>query len=165
VSESLINAFENGDKRKEVWLGSVTGETQTFYYPYKYKQNSNQGTSSEYSVMIRLEELYLIRAEARLKRSNLVGAKSDINKIRNRAELPEVVSNNENELLEILLNERRIELFCELGHRFFDLKRTGKINATLTPVKLGWNETDILWPLPESELLLNPNLLPQNSGY
>jgi hypothetical protein len=162
---SLIDAFELGDLRKEKWVGSVTADDTTWYYPYKYKQNSNEATSSEYSIMIRLEELYLIRAEARLKQGNIDGAKADINKIRNRAGLPDVISDIEEELLDAILQERRIELFSELGHRFFDLKRTDKINAVLSPIKQGWNATDVLLPIPESELLLNPNLLPQNPGY
>jgi hypothetical protein len=52
-----------------------------------------------------------------------------------------------------------------LGHRFFDLKRLGMLDSVLTLEKPGWNTTDALFPLPESELLLNPNLLPQNDGY
>jgi len=165
ISENLVDTFEPGDMRKEKWLGSISGESDTWYYPYKYKQHSNEALSSEYSIMIRLEELYLIRAEARLNLGDLEGAKADINKIRNRAELPDVVASTEQELLDAILQERRIELFCELGHRFFDLKRTGKINTVLSAMKPGWNATDVLWPLPESELLLNPNLLPQNNGY
>jgi hypothetical protein len=165
LSENLLEAFEPGDMRKEKWLGSVSSESHLWYFPYKYKQNTNESVSSEYSIMIRLEELYLIRAEARLKQGNLDGAIVDINKIRNRAGLPDVLDGNEDELMDAILQERRIELFSELGHRFFDLKRTGKINTVLSPLKLGWNSTDVLLPIPESELLLNPNLLPQNPGY
>jgi hypothetical protein len=165
LNENLINAFEAGDLRIEKWVGSVTTDNEIWYYPYKYKQYTNEAVSSEYSIMIRLEELYLIRAEALLKQGNIDGAKADINKIRNRAGLSDVISDNEEELLDAILHERRIELFCELGHRFFDLKRTGKINAVLSPIKQGWNATDVLLPIPESELLLNSNLLPQNQGY
>jgi hypothetical protein len=59
--------------------------------------------------------------------------------------------------------ERRHELFTEHGHRFFDLKRNGALNTVLPIVKLGWNGTDVHWPIPESELLANPNLT-QNPG-
>ena len=109
--------------------------------------------------------MYLIRAEARVFFGDLEGAKNDLNKIRNRASLANTPAETEQELLDAIIQERRIEFFSELGHRFFDLKRTGKINNTLSPVKLGWNVMDALWPIPESELLLNPNLLPQNPGY
>lgn len=165
MTEHLLNAFESGDMRKERWIDSVSGENDTYYYPFKYKQNTYEAVSTEYSIMIRLEELYLIRAEARLKLGDSEGAKEDINKIRNRAALPNLIAATHQELLDAILHERRVELFCELGHRFFDLKRTGKIDMVLSAIKPGWNPTDILWPLPESELLLNPNLLPQNPGY
>jgi hypothetical protein len=45
------------------------------------------------------------------------------------------------------------------------LKRSGQIDAVLSPIKTGWNATDKLFPLPQNELSVNPNLLPQNSGY
>src|SRR5690606_13132793 len=64
MAERLINAFESGDIRKERWVGSVSAENTTYYFPNKYKQNTFESVSTEYSIMIRLEELYLIRAEA-----------------------------------------------------------------------------------------------------
>lgn len=164
LSIYLIDAFEPGDLRKEHWIGSVT-EEETWYYPFKYKQSVPEATSSEYSILFRLEELYLIRAEARIHLGDLDGAKNDINKIRNRASLADTSANTDIQLIDAVIQERRIEFFSELGHRFFDLKRTGLINAVLSPVKPGWNAMDVLWPIPESELLLNPNLLPQNPGY
>lgn len=165
LSESLIATFETGDLRKANWVGSISESGQIWHYPYKYKQFTTEGTSSEYSILFRLEELYLIRAEARVHLGDFEGAKSDINKIRNRASLPNTSAETSEELLTAIIQERRVEFFTELGHRFFDLKRTGLLNSTLSSVKLGWNSTDILWPIPESELLLNPSLLPQNPGY
>lgn len=165
LSTFLIDAFESGDLRKEHWTESVSDNGETWYYPFKYKQSATEATSSEYSILFRLEEIYLIRSEARIYLGDLDGAKNDINKIRNRASLPDTSAETEQQLIDAVIQERRIEFFSELGHRFFDLKRTGKINNTLSPVKPGWNTTDVLWPIPESELLLNPNLLPQNPGY
>src|SRR5690606_19066848 len=109
-------------------------------------------------------EQYLIRAEARAQLSNIAGAQADLNKIRIRAGLGETLASSQNELLTAILQERRFELFTEHGHRFFDLKRTGNLDNVLGS-KPGWNTTDRLFPLPEKELLLNPNLLPQNPGY
>ncbi|MGQ2981863.1 RagB/SusD family nutrient uptake outer membrane protein [Flavobacterium sp.] len=161
----LINAFEPGDLRRDHWIGSATDGNETWYYPYKYKQSAPEAASSEYSILFRLEEMYLIRAEARAHLGDTAGTKEDINKIRSRASLADTPAISEQQLIAAILQERRIELFSELGHRFFDLKRTGQINAALAGVKPGWDPTDIVWPIPESELLLNPNLLPQNSGY
>ncbi|WP_231559634.1 RagB/SusD family nutrient uptake outer membrane protein [Flavobacterium rivuli] len=49
--------------------------------------------------------------------------------------------------------------------RFFDLQRTGTLDAALSGIKPGWNTTDMLWPLPQSELIISPGLAPQNPGY
>jgi len=95
----------------------------------------------------------------------LVGALEDLNAVRNRAGLTDVVVNSEDELLEAILHERRVELFTEQGHRWFDLKRTGRVSEVLGSLKSGWEDTDVLLPVPESELQANPNLLPQNQGY
>jgi len=35
----------------------------------------------------------------------------------------------------------------------------------LGDIKANWKNTDLLLPIPENELELNPNLLPQNPGY
>lgn len=161
----LMNAFETGDQRKNHWVGTVSDGTQNWYFPNKYKLNNNTGSSEEYSILFRLEEVYLIRAEARAQQGNNIGAKEDLNKIRSRAGLANTTANTKQEILEAILQERRVELFTEQGQRWFDLKRNGQSNSVLAPIKTGWNPTDILWPLPETELLLNSNLLPQNPGY
>ena len=64
----------------------------------------------------------------------------------------------------------RIELFAEWGHRWLDLKRTGKIDDVMTaatPLKNGggqWHSYQQYYPIPLTELQLNPNLV-QNPGY
>lgn len=165
LSHSLIESFEPGDLRRDHWVGTVTDGLQTWCFPNKYKENNNTGSSREYSILFRLEEIYLIRAEARTHLGNISGAQEDLNKIRHRAGLSDTPAVTQSELLEAILKERQIELFTELGHRWFDLKRFGVASEVLEKRKTGWNSTDILWPLPQSELLLNGNLLPQNPGY
>lgn len=161
----LVAAFEAGDLRRSHWIGTVTDGTNYWYYPNKYKENGNTGSSVEYSILFRLEELYLIRAEAKAQLGDLEGSKDDLNKIRNRAGLANTTVVTQQELLEAVLEERRKEFFTELGHRWFDLKRTGNADGVLSAKKPGWDAKDLLWPLPENELLLNENLLPQNPGY
>lgn len=165
LSSSLISSFEAGDLRRTSWVGTVTKGGLSWYYPFKYKLNNATASSTEYSILFRLEEQYLIRAEAYAQLGNLEKSKLDLNKVRNRAGLSNTAALTQEELLTAILKERRVELFTELGHRWFDLKRTGLSNAVLSLVKPGWQSTDVLWPLPEAELLLNPNLLPQNAGY
>lgn len=163
ISNELINAFEPSDLRKTKWTKAVTNGTDTRYHPFKYKQASG-GTATEHSIVLRVAELYLIRAEARANEGNLISAKEDLNQIRNRAGLSNTTAVTQTEILSAIAKERQIELFAEHGHRFFDLKRTNQINEVLS-FKPGWDSTDVLFPLPEAELLLNPNLNPQNPGY
>ncbi|MCD0474051.1 RagB/SusD family nutrient uptake outer membrane protein [Flavobacterium sp. EDS] len=164
LSESLMNSFTVSDLRKTNWTAPVTNGTKTWYYAFKYKESKASTTSKEYSIVLRLTEQYLIRAEARAQLGDLIGAKEDLNKIRKRAGLSNATVNSKEEILESILQERRKEFFTEYGHRFFDLKRTGKLDTVLS-TKPGWNITDNLLPIPESELTLNPNLKPQNPGY
>lgn len=165
LSPLLLNAFEPGDQRKTKWVGSVSKGTDTWYFAYKYKENKATTVSKEYSILFRLEEMYFVRAEAQARLGKLALAAADLNKIRNRAGLDNTMASTESELITAIIKERRIEFFTELGHRWLDLKRTGQLDAVLTAVKPGWNTTDALWPLPENELRLNPNLRPQNTGY
>lgn len=164
LREELYTSFANDDLRKSHWIASVTDGTNTWYHANKYKQNTNTGTSVEYSIVFRLAEQYLIRAEARARQGELSNAKQDLDMVRNLAGLPNTTANTEAEIIEAVQQERRFELFTEYGHRFFDLKRNGTLNTVLPVVKLGWNSTDVHWPIPETELLANPNLT-QNSGY
>ncbi len=165
LSENLLNAFEPSDLRKELWISTVSDGAEEWYHAYKYKQQFPTASSEEYSIMFRLAEQYLIRAEARVHMGNIEGAKSDMNKVRTRAGLPNAVASSPPELLTAILRERRFELFTEQGHRWFDLKRSGHAPSVLSPLKPGWTNNDILLPIPETELLLNNNLLPQNPGY
>ncbi len=178
----LLNSFEAGDNRKTVWVGSYTKSSTTYYYPYKYKNNVTGSAVTENLVVLRLAEQYLIRAEARAHQSDISGAVSDINALRTRARgastiavpnpLPALPANIAPvALLTAILHERQVELFSEWGHRWFDLKRTGNLDAVMggpggvTAAKGGtWTSDDALLPLPISEILINPNLK-QNPGY
>lgn len=165
LSNFLLDDFEDNDLRFNNWLGSVTNDNDTWYYPFKYKLNISTGSSQEYSVLFRLAELYLIASEASARLNNLTEAGNYINPIRNRAMLEPIESISQNDYIDAIVEERRIELFSEMGHRFFDLKRTEKANETLSTIKPNWNANRLFFPIPESELILNPNLKPQNDGY
>lgn len=164
LKNKLIAAFEPGDNRRQNWIGEISDQGTIYYYPHKYKQNVTTGTSLEYSVVLRLAEQYLIRSEARAHQGDLIGALQDLNTIRNKAGLGDSTAENVTTVLAAISHERQIEFFTEYGHRFFDLKRTGKLDQ-LNSSKPGWDNNDILWPLPETELLSNPALAPQNPGY
>src|SRR5690606_3040152 len=122
-----------------------------------------------YSMVLRLAELYLIRAEAKLRLGDLHGAISDLDVIRRRANSPLISeinpTANSKELEQLLLEERRKELFTEWGHRWMDLKRWGTAEKVLGKTKGNSIKTNALnYPIPEEERSKNPNLS-QNSGY
>jgi hypothetical protein len=165
LSENLVNSFASDDLRRTNWIKPITDQTTTWYHAYKYKEYNTTSVSKEYSVVFRLAEQYLIRAEARAEQGDLIGAKEDLNKIRLRAGLSDTNSVTQQEILEAILQERRWEFFTECGQRFFDLKRSGQLETTLSGLKPGWNSTDSLFPIPQTELSTNPNLYPQNPGY
>jgi starch-binding outer membrane protein, SusD/RagB family len=165
ITSYLLDAFETGDKRKVAgnWVQSNTVSGQTYFYPYKYKQRTNP-TAESYKVF-RLAEQYLIRAEAKAQQNKLISATSDINIIRNRAGLLSLTLNqDQSQILSAIEQERRVELFCEWGNRWYDLKRTDKASEVLGPIKPDWQITDVFFPIPLNELNLNSNLA-QNPGY
>jgi tetratricopeptide (TPR) repeat protein len=167
ISMQLYHAFEDGDLRKTFWVGLY----QKYHFPFKYKVKLDS-ILSEYSVVFRLAEQYLIRAECRAQLGKLMEAISDVDMIRKRAGLPLLAdthaATDKTDLLNAVLKERQIELFAEQGHRWFDLKRTKTVDATMrvvTPLKGGiWKTEMQVWPLPYTELMKNPNLK-QNPGY
>ncbi|RNL90675.1 RagB/SusD family nutrient uptake outer membrane protein [Sinomicrobium pectinilyticum] len=163
LSDVILASFEEKDQRREVWVGDFTEGTDTWFFPYKYKVAVGE-TLTEYSMVLRLAEQYLIRAEARAQQGNLNGAQEDLNIIRHRAGLVDAPAVSQTELLDAILQERRIEFFAEWGHRWFDLKRTGQADAVLGAAKPNWEPTDALYPIPEQEILNNPNIT-QNTGY
>ncbi|MBF4494169.1 RagB/SusD family nutrient uptake outer membrane protein [Flavobacterium sp. JLP] len=157
--------FETGDARKTNWTISVAASDGVLYLaPRKYK-NAYVTTPVERSTVIRLAELYLIRAEARVKSNDITGAQQDINVIRNRALLPSTTLTDPTQLLALIALERERELFAEFGHRWFDLKRTGTIDQVLgATAGKTWTSADSLFPIPETAIRSNP-FLTQNSGY
>lgn len=164
VTNALLNSFESGDNRKSIWLGKNVVGGQDYYYPFKYKQRLSTPVT-EFEVVLRLAEMYLIRAEARANQNKVLEALSDLNMVRNRAGLPNSSASNTPALLSAVEHEMQIELFAEWGHRWLDLKRTNRANAVLITLKgVSWQVTDQLYPIPLSEIQSNP-ALKQNPGY
>jgi hypothetical protein len=154
----FIENFEVNDKRLINWIGNSNG----YYFARKY----SSFTLTEYSTVIRLSELYLIRSEARAQLEDIAGSQDDLNTIRLRAGLGETSASDQGSLLLSIDEERERELFTEWGHRWFDLKRTNKADQVLGPLKPQWSATDLLLPIPEYEIRNNASLKgAQNPGY
>ncbi|HEY6901182.1 MAG TPA: RagB/SusD family nutrient uptake outer membrane protein [Puia sp.] len=156
LTDKLLNAYEAGDQRKTRWTAKAPSGK---YYAYKYKRTSYDPSRKEYDMVIRLGEIYLIRAEARLHEGLVNEASADLNTIRSRAGLAPVTANDST-----ILHERQVELMTEWGHRWLDLKRSNFATTVLGPIKATWKPTAVLYPLPATELVNNPGLV-QNSGY
>jgi hypothetical protein len=163
-SDMLLQAMEEGDQRKQVWMQ----RDDTLYYPFKYKSSEPVDKPLEYLMVMRVGELYLVRAEARAHTGELDGAIEDLNVIRVRAGLKKMKLTTQENVLAAIAHERQVELFSEWGHRWLDLKRGGHIDEIMDIVgtKKGnkWRTYQQLYPLPGSELKANP-YLKQNVGY
>ncbi|GAA3931352.1 RagB/SusD family nutrient uptake outer membrane protein [Chitinophaga oryziterrae] len=171
VSKFLYDAFEMGDLRKSNWLGNNISNGTSYYYPFKYKSAIQNAPVTEYLMVLRLAEQYLIRAEARANLGNVTGSNSaatDLNVIRTRAGLANTTAITASEMLASIMHERQVELFSEWGHRWFDLKRNGLIDAVMaevTPQKGGvWNNNWSLYPIPLATIQAS-STLHQNPGY
>jgi hypothetical protein len=174
-SPGYINNFEPGDKRKTLWTDSTPSPAiapyngKVYYYPVKYtvQLGLTGGPITQYYMMLRLAEQYLIRAEARAQQgTNLSGAAADLNALRSRAGLANTTAANKTDLLTAVMHERQTELFAEWGHRWLDLKRTGKAGSVLGAIatKQPWSDNQLLYPIPLLDLTNDPNLV-QNNGY
>ncbi|MBB5440063.1 hypothetical protein HDC92_003761 [Pedobacter sp. AK017] len=163
----IQSSFETNDLRKTTWIKSIVSSGVEYSYPYKYKVRSSTDVT-EYSMVFRLAEQYLIRAEARAQQNNLEGSINDIDKLRSRAGLTLIKDVNPNidkgSLLTAIAKERKSELFCEWGDRWFDLKRTNKLSSVLSGIKAGWKLHYELFPIRIAEINNNSNIS-QNTGY
>ncbi|MEJ0029172.1 MAG: RagB/SusD family nutrient uptake outer membrane protein [Bacteroidota bacterium] len=114
---------------------------------------------SDPSYVIRIAELYLIRAEARANQDKLTDAASDLNAVRDRAGLVATTAATKKIYFSLSRMSGRVE-FAEEPHRWFDLVRTGRAQAVL-------NITDankLVLPIPQDQILVDP-VLKQNTGY
>lgn len=163
-SDNLLAAFaaEAGDLRFSTLTQTGTdalGAIRTFTSKFP-----DGITNADNSPVIRITEMYLTRAEANFRNGTVVGDSplNDINLLRTRAGLPDLLAIN----LDDILNERRKEL-CFEGHRRMDLLRNGlnlRRPGMDKEAESAPGEEKVIFPIPVNELDLNPNLS-QNPGY
>jgi hypothetical protein len=116
--------------------------------------------------VIRYAEVLLIYAEALNELGQTPAAEEYLNKVRERAGLPPKTGLSKDLFRDAIFQERRIELFGE-GHRFFDLRRIGKLDeyVRVNEGKANYKEPkNLYFPIPQGERDLNPGL-EQNTGY
>jgi tetratricopeptide (TPR) repeat protein len=107
--------------------------------------------------VIRIAELYLIRAEALAQQDDLPDALADVDVIRARAGLDGSTAVSQDDVLLAIENERRIEFALE-PHRWFDLVRTNRAGVVLGIT----NPNKYLFPIPANEITLSNGSLTQN---
>nr|WKN35785.1 RagB/SusD family nutrient uptake outer membrane protein [Tunicatimonas sp. TK19036] len=190
-SLDMIDAYEEGDLRKEVSLkeGYTSLEGEWVPVPYINKYNHphaiRERTDDNWPV-IRYADVLLMLAEATNEASGPAEAFQYLNPVRVRAGLPPLSGLTQEAFRTAVLQERRIELAFE-NHRWFDLKRTmtpeeladflnaygdrEQSNPTTTRGGIPFSAADFvfepyeaLFPIPANEIIINPDLT-QNPGY
>lgn len=192
-TSKLINAFDTaGDtNRKSATLlteselialgGSVdpTSATGGVIWDYEGAIRMKYATRSEdtsdggvrelnYSTNFRIfryAEVLLLAAEAYNKAGQDGNARTELNKVRNRAGLPNINAGVAGtDLFDAIVNEKFLELAHE-GQRFWDLVRWGRAATELAGT--GYSAKNDLFPIPISEIDKNTELSPadQNPGY
>ena len=168
-SDKLKKQFDRiNDIRYSTFFGSAGGDTSIV----KKYPGSSFGPQINDQKLIRISEMYLIRAEAYAESNQLMLAAADLNAVR-AARISGYVPvsfASKDEAVAAIINERFKEL-CFEGFRFFDLKRKSLgINRDASDVQsVNWqnlsaNDFHFALPLPSDELDANPNAV-QNPGY
>jgi hypothetical protein len=155
-SPSLLTAYEADDVRYTATIAFAGA----LPYPVKYQ---DLAIGADNVIVLRLAEMYLIRAEAQARlQGDITAIQDDINVIRDRAGLDDTDASSYGALLSAIEQERRVEFAFE-GHRWFDLVRTGRATEVLTNVH---SVDQTLFPIPLEEILTNKSPgMQQNSGY
>ncbi|MCW3162204.1 RagB/SusD family nutrient uptake outer membrane protein [Chryseobacterium oryctis] len=177
-SNDLVKTFddENDLVRKASTIKfSTVSWSDNFWtsnnYPFMNKMRQTDGKQNFY--ILRHADILLLQAEAAVRTADYTGAAGYINQVRQRLSLPTVTISSESDGINKVLKERKLELAFE-GHRWFDLKRTGKAIEILSQQKDGngsilsyagnINQDRLLWPIPQGQRDNNQNLT-QNPGY
>ena len=173
ATQDLYDAFAPEDERRNVTFmkeflddnGNKVSLNKVYIQKYWDAVAEPAGNNSENDFpVIRYADVLLIYAEAQAELGQFGVANTYLNKVRNRANLADVNINNKESFREAVLTERRKEFVAE-GQRWFDLVRMGKLQAKVQAAKnINVAPTYNLFPLPQRERLVNPNL-PQNTGY
>ncbi|TWI85834.1 putative outer membrane starch-binding protein [Lacibacter cauensis] len=174
---NMSNAYELGDLRKAASMRNsyvLNGNTVNHNYIIKYAGVPAAYLDSDNNwIVLRYADVLLMYAEALNEQGYVADgpAFTYLNQVRTRAGLASKTSSNANAALQVadqaafrlaVEQERRVELAFE-GHRWFDLVRTNRALAVLGTS--GMQAHHVLFPIPQSQIDINPALIKQNSGY
>lgn len=149
---SLIESFEEGDERRALidFIDGFNGER--FVKAEDFSNDANP------AYIIRMAEVYLIRAEARFRQGDEDGALEDLNAVRTRAGLE--AHDDTDDFIQKLADEYLWEFFAE-GHRFRSLVRLGLLEQE-AGIAADFRR---IYPIPQQELDVEGDNLTQNPGY
>ncbi len=176
-SDDLLEAFNNeGDTIRRdatiifsgetMWDGREVADVENPMYNEKAYSSANAGSDDTDKNIryLRLGEVYLILAEAANELGNSTIALSALNTIRERVNLDDVTTTDQDELRDSIWLERRLELAFE-HDRWFDLNRTGQAAKVMQALDLPYVEGQHeLFPIPEEQLIETPDM-EQNPGW
>lgn len=162
--------FEEAPWSDEFWSLAVNGQV-----PFSFKWKSANGwASTNRQYLLRLADIILLKAEALNETDQLESARLEIDRVRDRVNLPPTPAATKAEMRLAIENERRLELVQE-AQRWNDLKRYGRavnvmndlqeidLRTGLKKVYVMTVEKQLL-PIPQSEMNRNSKL-EQNTGY
>jgi hypothetical protein len=151
----------NGEPFSSGW--SPTGYlTKKHQQPLSEVSASRAGDAGLNYIYLRYADVLLMKAEAFAEMNNVDSAKVNVNKVRQRARnsyngtlpadlLPDITTNDINQLREAIRKERRVELAQEF-HRYFDLMRWGKATAEAALGEVFNYEKNRYFPIPQEEI-------------
>lgn len=125
LRQDLLNQFEIGDVRLGMTMPFIKSGEHVVYQ-YKFAGHKGQAYWDDVPV-IRTSEVYLILAEAYWENQQFELARNTLNTLRGKRNLAALTSAevSDADLIQAILKERRVELFFEHSHRWFDLRRRG----------------------------------------
>ncbi|MCI4668345.1 MAG: RagB/SusD family nutrient uptake outer membrane protein [Bacteroidia bacterium] len=156
-SAKLVAAYEAGDTRFDRSI-DTTGAVSSIVHGVKYQDFAGgaQGAGTDPVYFIRHAEIFLIAAEAAAATGDFTKANTYYNQVRNRAGLADGTLESSN-YVDLILQERLVELAMEGPHRLFDLRRLGKTSEIT-----GYDTCNDVWPIPQRDIDRNPNLAQNN---
>ena len=173
ATDELYNLYSSTDVRKGLIprapAGYRSGQGGNINLCYKYPNPAN-GNDKDDTKLLRLSDILLIAAEAYYNASDFINANIYLNKVAQQRD-PSFAgyANTGTQVLEDILTERRKELAFE-GSRFWDLVRLQrswtkiKNQSPLTTIAVTPANTQLVFPIPQSERDANPNIS-QNPGF
>lgn len=141
------------------------GYLQRKYGSYQGQTNGSGGAVAELNYgtnwrLLRYADVLLMAAEAYYRAGDEDRARTELKKVRLRANLGEVTASG-NALFEAIVTERQLELAFE-GYRYVDLVRWGRAEAVLGPLGFEPNKNEVL-PIPNNDVLVAG--IKQNQNY